>query len=81
MTITMRMRQPALIVVAVRRKKLVAVPVFLLSFVFVLGMGYLSSKDFTIPAMNWLAEGGNTIGQGAFLVGAKLLADAQKQPA
>lgn len=54
---------------------------FVLSFVFVLGMGYLSGKDFTIPAMNWLAEGVNTIGQGAFLVGAKLLADGKKQAA
>lgn len=71
----------SLIVVAVRRKKLAAVPVFILSFVFVLGMGYLSSKDFTIPAMNWLAEGVNTIGQGAFLIGAKLLANAKKQAA
>ena len=71
----------SLIVVAARRKKRAAIPAFVLSFVFVLGMGYLSSKDFTIPAMNWLAEGVNTIGQGAFLVGAKLLADKAKQTA
>lgn len=63
----------SLMVLAARRKKRAAIPLLILSLVFVLGMGYLSSKDFADPAMNWLAEGVNVLGQGAFLAGACLL--------
>ena len=35
-------------------------------------MGYLSSRDFAKASMNWIAEGTNVIGQGAFLIGAIL---------
>ncbi len=38
-----------------------------------LGMGYLSAKDFAQASMNWIAEGVNIVGQGAFLAGALLL--------
>lgn len=71
----------SLVAVAVRRKKHAAIPVLVVSFVFVMGMGYLSSKDFSIPAMNWLAEGVNIVGQGAFFVAAKMLADSKKKAA
>ena len=37
------------------------------------GMGYLSSRKFDNAAMNWIAEGVNTVGQGALFVGAVLL--------
>lgn len=37
------------------------------------GMGYLSSRNFDNAAMNWIAEGVNTVGQGALFVGAVLL--------
>lgn len=37
---------------------------------FSIGMGYLSSKDFTQASMNWIAEGVNVVGQGCFLWGA-----------
>lgn len=63
----------SLCVVAKRRKCVGAIVLFLVSFVFIMGMGYLSSRDFTDPAMNWLAEGVNTIGQGSFLAAALLL--------
>ena len=36
-------------------------------------MGYLSAKDFAQASMNWIAEGVNIVGQGAFLAGALLL--------
>ena len=53
-----------------------AAVLFLASFVFTLGMGYLSSKDFANPAMNWVAEGVNTCGQGLFLAASLMLARA-----
>ncbi|MCM1188753.1 MAG: hypothetical protein NC541_05615 [bacterium] len=68
-----------LIVMAVKRKKKAAVAVFLVSFVFVLGMGYLSSKDFADPAMNWMAEGVNIVGQGAFLAGALMIREKREK--
>ena len=33
------------------------------------GMGYLSSKDFTQSFMNWVAQGVNVFGQAALLYG------------
>jgi len=36
-------------------------------------MGYLSSQDFAQASMNWIAEGVNVVGQGAFLAGVLLL--------
>lgn len=42
---------------------------FIYAFVSVLVMGYLSSKDFGSSSMNWIAQGVNLLGQGAFLVG------------
>ena len=37
------------------------------------GMGYLSSRNFDNAAMNWIAEGVNSVGQCALLLGAVLL--------
>lgn len=42
---------------------------FVYAFVSVLVMGYLSSKDFGTSSMNWIAQGINLMGQGAFLTG------------
>ncbi len=42
---------------------------FVISFVCSLMMGYLSSKDFALSFMNWLAQGINIVSQGAFLMG------------
>ncbi len=47
--------------------------IFVLSFVCCLCMGYLSSQDFAKASMNWIAEGVNVVGQGAFLVGVIML--------
>lgn len=46
---------------------------FVVSFLFSLCMGYLSSQDFAEAAMNWIAQGVNTVGQAAMLAGAVLL--------
>lgn len=58
---------------AVKVKKKSAIILFVLSFVCSLCMGYLSSRDFAEASMNWIAEGVNVVGQGAFLGGAYLL--------
>ncbi len=54
-----------------RRGKTKAVLFFILTFISLLMMGYLGTKDFTNPSMNWIAEGVNMIGQGSFLLAAK----------
>lgn len=60
-------------ILAVKLKKKGAIALFVLAFIGMLGMGYLSSKDFSIPAMNWMAEGVNVLGQGALLAGTVML--------
>ena len=62
----------ALCVLMRKLKKPGLIPFFLISFVASLCMGYLSSRDFAKASMNWIAEGTNVIGQGAFLIGAIL---------
>ena len=52
-----------LIVLSKKLKKPGAIVLFVLSFIFCLGMGYLSSKDFGKSSMNWIAEGVNVLGQ------------------
>lgn len=62
-----------LCILAAKLKKPWLIVLFVVSFVCSLGMGYLSSKDFTDAAMNWIAEGVNVVGQGLLLAGAALL--------
>lgn len=57
-------------VLAAREKKHGAAVLFAVAFVLMLGMGYLSSRDFTQASMNWIAEGVNLVGQGCFLLAA-----------
>ncbi len=61
-----------LCIMATRLKKPALIALFVTSFVCSLCMGYLSSQDFTEAAMNWIAEGINVAGQGAFLAGVLL---------
>ena len=68
----------SLAVVAKRRKCTGAVILYILAFIMIMAMGYLSSRDFADPAMNWLAEGVNTLGQGSFLA-ASLLMSKKRQ--
>ena len=60
--------------IARRRGAALAATLFIVSFVFAPGMGFLSSKDFANPAMNWIAEGVNVCGQAIFLVASIILA-------
>lgn len=62
-----------LCILAVKLKKPWLIAIFAVSFVCSLGMGYLSSQDFTEAAMNWIAEGVNVVGQGTLLCGVVLL--------
>ncbi len=50
-------------------KKKYVIIIFVFSFICSLCMGYLSSQDFVEASMNWIAEGVNVVGQGAFLTG------------
>ncbi len=66
----------ALCTLAVKLKKPLAFVLTCISFVFILGMGYLSSKDFSQSYMNWAAEGVNTVGQLCFLLSVLMLKKA-----
>jgi hypothetical protein len=57
-------------ILAAKQKKTGAAVLFWLAFVFMLGMGYLSSHDFTQASMNWIAEGVNVAGQAILLLAA-----------
>ncbi len=63
----------SLIMLSKKLKKNNLIIYFIISFVFSLMMGYLSSKDFTISYMNWIAELVNIVGQGSLFIGVKLL--------
>lgn len=62
-----------LIVLCNRLKKRSAIPLFVISFVCSMGMGYLSSQNFAQASMNWIAEGVNIVGQGCLLSGVWML--------
>jgi hypothetical protein len=57
-------------ILAAKQKKPLAAVLFWAAFVFMLGMGYLSSRDFTQASMNWIAEGVNAAGQAILLAAA-----------
>ena len=66
----------SLAVIAKRMKKPAAIALFIVAFFFMMGMGYLSSKDFADPNLNWIAEGVNVVGQLALMLGVKTLMKA-----
>lgn len=53
----------SLAVYAKRKKKYLAVILFVVTFICLLGMGYLSSRDFSKASFNWIAEAVNVAGQ------------------
>lgn len=63
----------SLILISKKMKKNGLIVCFIISFIFSLMMGYLSSKDFTVSYMNWVAEGVNVVGQCALYIGVKSL--------
>ena len=66
------MLNTVLCILAKKLRKPALIALFVLSFVCLLCMGYLSSRDFTRASMNWIAEGVNILGQGSFLLGVVL---------
>ena len=62
-----------LMILSNRLKKRSAIPLFTLSFICSMGMGYLSSQNFAQASMNWIAEGVNIVGQGCLLIGVWML--------
>lgn len=62
-----------MIPLAKKLKKPAAIVLLTVSFVLLLGMGYLSSKDFAEAAMNWVAQGVNILAQGTFLLAVLIL--------
>jgi hypothetical protein len=60
-------------IVAVQMKEFNAALLFVLSFLCSMGMGYLSSRDATSAAVNWIEQSVNCVGQGAMLLGALTL--------
>ncbi|MBR4162725.1 MAG: hypothetical protein IKR11_04320 [Solobacterium sp.] len=56
-----------------KMKEKKAALLFILSFICMLGMGYLSSKDFANPLMNWIGEIINNIGMILLFIGVRIL--------
>lgn len=59
--------------IAGKMKKRDIMAVFIVSFICMMGMGYLSAKDFSQPLMNWIGEGVNIAGMSLFLLGVRAL--------
>lgn len=66
----------SLAAIAAKMKKKNIMFLFLISFVCMLGMGYLSTKDFADPKLNWIAEAVNIIGMALFFTGVRSLHQA-----
>ena len=65
--------QACLIVISVKMKKKLPVFFFVLSFIFIMAMGYLGAKFDDSSSMNWVAQLTNMISQGSLLAGVMLL--------
>ena len=65
--------QMILMVKALKMKKKNAAILFIVSFIFMLGMGYLGSKFDSSSKMNWIAQVTNIISETALLAGVVIL--------
>ena len=65
--------QWSLFAIAVKLKKAAAAVLYVVSFIFMLGMGYLSAKFDDSASMHWVAQTVNIVSQGTFLLGTVLL--------
>lgn len=63
---------------AKNKKKYSAIALFIVTFICLLGMGYLSSRDFSKASFNWIAEGVNVTGQLALLGGVTVIWEKNK---
>lgn len=59
--------------IALTMKKRLAAVLFILSFVFILGMGYLGAKFDDSSSMHWIAQVTNILSQGSFFWGVMIL--------
>ena len=59
--------------VAVKMRKKVVIPLFVLCFFCYMAMGYLASRSGSSAAMNWAEQGVNTLGQALLLAGVLVL--------
>ncbi len=73
MVLGLGLMDAGLCVLSRRLKKKWLIVLFVISFIFALMMGYLSSRDFAEASMNWIAELVNIIGQGTLLAGTVIL--------
>ena len=62
-----------LVWVAKKMKVKPAIPLFILTFVLLMMMGYLSSHDFAQASMNWIAQSVNAVSEALFFIGSLLL--------
>lgn len=58
---------------SLKLKKKNAFVLYILSFICMLAMGYLSSKDFSNPMYNWIGEGVNVLGMSLLLIATKII--------
>ena len=56
-------------ILALRKKRTGAALLFILSLILEMGMGYLSTRDFTQASMNWIGEAVNFAGMVTMLLG------------
>lgn len=63
----------SLCVLAKKIKKPGLIVLFVLAFLCMLGMGYLSTRNFEKASMNWIAECVNVVGEGLLLLGVLLM--------
>ena len=56
-------------ILAARMKKKGTIILFVLSFVFAMGMGYMSSQDSTLAWVNWVEQSINTVSQLCLMIG------------
>lgn len=76
LTVLGNMGASAGLVYIARKVKKAAIPLFIVSFVLSMMMGYLSSRDFAQASMHWIAQSVNTLGQLLLFLGALLLRKA-----
>ena len=64
-------------VIAVKMKKIPAVILFVLAFLFSMGMGAMSGQDSSSAAVNWIEQSINTVSQACLLGGVLILHRAE----
>lgn len=63
----------SLSIIAAKMKKIPAVVLFVMAFLFAMGMGAMSGQDSTSAMVNWIEQGINTASQACLLAGVMIL--------